>query len=179
MYQAKSRGDKRNYKTEIENLQIMLAHECSHLSEGQAAKAIGTDRIGLRKMMADARTLGTNLAGQILGKDGASGSVEQSDGESVAAESSPHKWDGDGERCEVCGDKSWFAGPVCNPPIDLFGLVEHLAREAYFDRFRLENNLHQMSELWVKDRWVHVANLERWAKGVSQLTTMPAERSKK
>ena len=112
-------------------------------------------------------------------QDGASGSVVQSDGELVAAQNNPHKWDNsDGERCEVCGDKDWFAGPVCNPPIDLSGLVEYLAREADYDRYRLENNLHQMSELWVKCRWAHVANLEKWAKGVSQLTTMPAARSK-
>lgn len=24
-----------------------------------------------------------------------------------------HQWDGDGERCLKCGDKDWFAGPVC------------------------------------------------------------------
>lgn len=24
-----------------------------------------------------------------------------------------HKWDGDGERCSVCGDKDWFAEPYC------------------------------------------------------------------
>ncbi len=24
-----------------------------------------------------------------------------------------HVWDGDGERCLRCGDKDWFAGPVC------------------------------------------------------------------
>lgn len=26
----------------------------------------------------------------------------------------PHQWDGEGERCTVCGDKDWFAGPTCN-----------------------------------------------------------------
>ena len=28
-----------------------------------------------------------------------------------------HQWNSDGERCEVCGDKDWFAGPVCCPPV--------------------------------------------------------------
>lgn len=82
-----------------------------------------------------------------------------------------HKWDSDGEHCEACGDKDWFAGPVCNPPIDLSGLVEHLTREANFGRFRLENELHQMSEAWVKSRWAHVANLERWCKAITEITT--------
>lgn len=108
----------------------------------------------------------------------APGSADQSDGESVAGWNNPHKWDIDGERCEVCGDKDWFAGPVCIQTIDLSGLVDHLAREADFDRFRLENNLHQMSESWVKDRWIHVANLERWGKEVSRLTDMLADRMK-
>lgn len=26
-----------------------------------------------------------------------------------------HQWDGDGERCERCGDKDWFAEPECKP----------------------------------------------------------------
>lgn len=44
-------------------------------------------------------------------RNGASGSVDQSDGESVAT--GQHKWDEDGERCERCGEKDWFSGPVC------------------------------------------------------------------
>jgi hypothetical protein len=28
-----------------------------------------------------------------------------------------HQWDGDGERCTRCGDKDWFAGPECKPPV--------------------------------------------------------------
>ena len=28
-----------------------------------------------------------------------------------------HQWDGDGERCERCGDKDWFAGPECKPAV--------------------------------------------------------------
>jgi len=28
-----------------------------------------------------------------------------------------HKWDDYGERCLRCGDKDWFAGSVCKPPI--------------------------------------------------------------
>lgn len=47
----------------------------------------------------------------------ASGSVVQSDGESVAGRNNPHKWDDDGERCLKCGDKDWFAGPACTSKI--------------------------------------------------------------
>ncbi len=25
-----------------------------------------------------------------------------------------HTWDEDGDRCTRCGDKDWFAGPLCN-----------------------------------------------------------------
>lgn len=25
-----------------------------------------------------------------------------------------HTWNEDGDRCTVCGDKDWFAGPYCN-----------------------------------------------------------------
>ncbi len=28
-----------------------------------------------------------------------------------------HQWDGDGEYCERCGDKDWFAGPECKPAV--------------------------------------------------------------
>lgn len=28
-----------------------------------------------------------------------------------------HSWDETGERCTKCGDKDWFAGPVCDGDI--------------------------------------------------------------
>lgn len=48
--QAKHRGSKRSYRTELENAQIMLAWLNADLSEGQASKALGVDRLGLREM---------------------------------------------------------------------------------------------------------------------------------
>jgi gamma-glutamyl phosphate reductase len=52
--QAKHRKSKRSYKTELENAQIMLAWLNADLSEGQAAKALGMDRLSLRIARDDA-----------------------------------------------------------------------------------------------------------------------------
>jgi hypothetical protein len=46
----RERGSKRSYVTEIEDLRIMLAWEAGVLSEGQAAKALGYDRVTLRDL---------------------------------------------------------------------------------------------------------------------------------
>ena len=67
-YQAKSRGDRISYKTELENVQILLAYEASDLSEGQASNVLGVGRIEFRKMLSDARTAGYVLANELLGK---------------------------------------------------------------------------------------------------------------
>lgn len=48
--QQKHRGSKRSYVTEIENLRTLLAWETGQLSEGQAARKIGVDRVTLRDM---------------------------------------------------------------------------------------------------------------------------------
>lgn len=50
LYQAKHRGSRRSYKTELENIRVLLAWEAAELSEGQAAEAIGVDRVTLRVM---------------------------------------------------------------------------------------------------------------------------------
>ena len=52
--QAKARGSKRSIKTELENAHIMLAWLNADLSEGQASKALGIDRISLRVMRDEA-----------------------------------------------------------------------------------------------------------------------------
>lgn len=44
----KERGSKRSYVTEIEDLKILLAWEAGELSEGQASKILGIDRIAAR-----------------------------------------------------------------------------------------------------------------------------------
>lgn len=60
--QAKHRGSKRSYRTELENAQIMLAWLAEELSEGQAAHALGVDRISLRVMRDGAIAQGLQLA---------------------------------------------------------------------------------------------------------------------
>ncbi len=33
---------------------------------------------------------------------------------SMKSKDGAHDWSGDGERCAKCGDKDWYAGPVCS-----------------------------------------------------------------
>lgn len=47
LYQSKSRGDRRSYKTELENVQLLLAWEAGDLSEGQVSSILGVDRVSL------------------------------------------------------------------------------------------------------------------------------------
>lgn len=44
----RERGSSRSYVTEIEDLKILLAWEAGELSEGQAMKALGVDRVSAR-----------------------------------------------------------------------------------------------------------------------------------
>lgn len=60
--QQKHRGSRRSYVTEVENLQVLLAWEARALSEGQAARAIGVDRVTLRGMKLDAVKAGEGFA---------------------------------------------------------------------------------------------------------------------
>jgi hypothetical protein len=50
LFQQRHRGSKRSYVTEIENLRVLLAWEAEFLSEGQAAKRLGLERVELRDM---------------------------------------------------------------------------------------------------------------------------------
>ena len=47
LYKSKSRGDRRSYKTELENVQLLLAWEAGDLSEGQVSSILGVDRVSL------------------------------------------------------------------------------------------------------------------------------------
>lgn len=49
-YQAKHRGTKRSFVTEIENLKVLLAWEAGQISEGWAAKLLKLDRVSLRDL---------------------------------------------------------------------------------------------------------------------------------
>lgn len=49
-YQAKHRGTKRSFVTEIENLKVLLAWEAGQISEGWAAKILKLDRVSLRDL---------------------------------------------------------------------------------------------------------------------------------
>ena len=62
LYKNKSRGDRRSYKTELENALLLLAWEAMELSEGQMAKIMDTDRVSLRLMREGAIAQGMKLA---------------------------------------------------------------------------------------------------------------------
>ncbi len=66
LYQANRRGSRRSYKTELENLQLLLAWEASELSEGQMVKLLDTDRLTIRKMRQDALDAAAQLADGLL-----------------------------------------------------------------------------------------------------------------
>jgi hypothetical protein len=61
LYQQKHRGSACSYVTTIENLQILLALEAGHLSEGQAMKALSAHRIEVREMRANAINAGVGI----------------------------------------------------------------------------------------------------------------------
>lgn len=67
-YQAKSRGDRRSYKTELENVQLLLALEAGDLSEGQVASMLGVDRVSLRIMRDEAKAEGMAMAEELRAK---------------------------------------------------------------------------------------------------------------
>lgn len=67
LYQGKSRGDRRSYKTELENVQLLLAWESGDLSEGQVSSMLGVDRVSLRMMREGAVAAGMALAGDLMG----------------------------------------------------------------------------------------------------------------
>jgi hypothetical protein len=62
LHQAKQRGSRRSYKTELENAQLLLAWEAARLSEGQMAAALGVDLLAVRKMRDAAIAEGMRLA---------------------------------------------------------------------------------------------------------------------
>lgn len=64
--QAKHRGSRQSYKTQLENCQILLAWERGDLSEGQASKALGLNRIESRTLLAKQSEAGANLAELLL-----------------------------------------------------------------------------------------------------------------
>ena len=47
-HQAASRGDERSAVSQFEDAAMLLALECGLVSEGQAARALGLDRVSLR-----------------------------------------------------------------------------------------------------------------------------------
>jgi len=68
LYQGKSRGDSRSHKTELENVQLLLAWEAGDLSEGQVSLALGVDRVSLRMMREGALAAGMKMAEELLPK---------------------------------------------------------------------------------------------------------------
>ena len=66
LYQNKCRGDRRSYKTDAENLGLLLLWESEVLSEGQVAKALDIDRVTLRMMREGALADALKLAEALL-----------------------------------------------------------------------------------------------------------------
>lgn len=62
IHQATHRGSRRSYKTELENLQLLLCWESEQLSEGQMSRMLDIDRVSLRMMRLDAINSGMKLA---------------------------------------------------------------------------------------------------------------------
>lgn len=65
LYQRRHRGGKRSASDESENAAIMLAWEAGEITEGQAAKALGVDRVSAREMKLKAVALGRALAQEL------------------------------------------------------------------------------------------------------------------
>lgn len=61
IYQNRHRASHRSYKTELENMHVILAWLAEELSEGQASDALGLDRISLRVMRDGAIAQGLKL----------------------------------------------------------------------------------------------------------------------
>ena len=68
LYQGKSRGDRHSYKTELENVRLLLAWEAGNLSEGQVSRLLGIDRVSLRMMRERAVAAGMELAEELVGE---------------------------------------------------------------------------------------------------------------
>lgn len=64
-YQAKHRGSKTSYRTELENALLFLAWEAADLSEGQLAAIFDTDRVTLRTLRDGYRARALVLAAQL------------------------------------------------------------------------------------------------------------------
>lgn len=64
--QAEHRGSRRSYKTDAENLGLLLLWEAEVLSEGQVAKAFGIDRVTLRMMREGAMAEALKLAEALI-----------------------------------------------------------------------------------------------------------------
>ena len=62
LQQAEHRGSRSSYKTDAENLGLLLLWEAEVLSEGQVAKALAIDRVTLRMMREGAMAEALKLA---------------------------------------------------------------------------------------------------------------------
>lgn len=65
-YQAKARGTRQSFATLYENALIVLAWERAELSEGQAAKALGLDRLSARILRDDLVLAGIRIGSELL-----------------------------------------------------------------------------------------------------------------
>ena len=150
-YQGKSRGDRRSYKTELENAQVLLAWEAAYLSEGQASRMLNVDRVTLRMMRESTIAEGIKLADELLG--------ERLRPCSMA----------DGHRAEPTVQYGAYQ--------QLSALIAHLRAEASFTKDRISGRLgpHSMSNEWVTHRLAYIGKLHLWALEVEELIAVACD----
>lgn len=68
--QQRHRASKRSYVTDYENAAIVAAWEAGELTEGQAASALGRDRLGARLLREAVIGAGIDLASKLRGEGG-------------------------------------------------------------------------------------------------------------
>jgi hypothetical protein len=71
LQQAEHRGSRRSYKTDAENLCLLLLWEAGELSEGQVARALNTDRLTVRLIREGAMAEAMKFAEVMLPPNGA------------------------------------------------------------------------------------------------------------
>lgn len=65
LYQRRHRGDKHSASDEAENAAIVVAWEAGEVTEGQAARALGLDRVSARELKLKTIALGRALTHEL------------------------------------------------------------------------------------------------------------------
>lgn len=65
-WKRRERGDRTSYIDEYENAAMIVAHLRGYLSEGQVARALGTDRLGVRAIADQLTDLGETMGNALF-----------------------------------------------------------------------------------------------------------------